>query len=585
MGSISGIPPNQPQLPSSPEVSEGKCESHKTSYNPSLTQETPNQELSLYEKTALAVNNLALRIFGTVATVAAFGIHLTVGIVRTFALDSEGIKSSFKAAWNAINMTFQNLKDPSSEKIVSALLGESIKDVNIETSSEGVTTLSQSHSSDDGKNEIEESIRMDQKKWVNCNFTRSEYEGVESFKAYADTLESNIPNLAVHQVKVSSKDANGPQTVFSCIRSGAITDARYGVFSLKDLTELKESADNEVKFNQKIGQLVAKIDGLRRKGESNPKALEYLDASKTLLENLREVKNPQPLLDERIEFLKPQFAQLLTKHIQNFDASKLEEGSTFTVAQLGLIHPESKIEKEGIIHDEKVIQEDTHELLKLLNERPIQVDNESSEISIEKDVIKVPRAMFQNLNDEVKNLTLNSFYMNISIQDNKENTEGQKAINQHVIYTFGHEALGISEELKNKITSKKELSQEDALELLESFQVKGLSTGVMCYSGKDRTGFIVAELAKRVTENKINSSVGSMGSIVAGSLAVAVADFNQANPKDKKGTFVEQRSQKYEFENITFLKLKLDALGTISKAIQQAANYVFGYLRGQKAAD
>ena len=189
-------------------------------------------------------------------------------------------------------------------------------------------------------------------------------------------------------------------------------------------------------------------------------------------------------------------------------------------------------------------------------------------------------------------------YFNISISKDQTNTKDQREINKEAFAEL--EKLKILrtvefETLKTNILTKKQLSYQEALQMLQLLRESGISSGIMCYSGKDRTGVIVANLARIITEKALNNSSSTMGSINARSLAVSVSDYNAVNPYendtsvDSTTAILDQNSttqqEIYTPTKITFLKLGPNVQDSRLKKCQQILHVAVGYLKGTNIAD
>jgi hypothetical protein len=268
------------------------------------------------------------------------------------------------------------------------------------------------------------------------------------------------------------------------------------------------------------------------------------------------------------------------------------------MTQLGLIH-----DKEKTLENENVIRKDTAYIFQKFDGATI-VFSDCDKITFQSDLkkINVPKSYLPNGKQDIQSLKLSSLNFNISIQKKTENTTDQQEINKAAFAAFentdfytvmGEDKQSEYNGIKTEILNSTQLSKEQALKLTRFLRanVPNLAFGVNCYSGKDRTGAFIAELAKEVAEYNLKKPVPSMGLLRGESLAVAVADYNYANPVSTSQIPTNVPSANgaeiklYENTKISVLKVKPVLVnGTIEKIAVLWSQFC-DKIRGSKVKD
>lgn len=504
-----------------------------------------------------------------------------------------GIAKACGYDWHIISPRTKRLIGDIAENYKFLIHGYKASDI-LKTESEGdahkTVILEQRHKVilDSGEEEVvEESIRYspenssksDSKEiysptWVSCNYTR-DLLTEKSTDEFFEELKPIIPNLAVRSVKVGEESreieesARGDETAqlvgaeattdlsFTMCQCGAITDARYGNVSLPDL----EKIENELITSKRTSLRVSSqsedikpeegdetfLEGLKSQltkeaDKAEGKAKEYAQKSLNQLEGIETLESAQNIKKERVEWLGKQFCQLLSLQLENMDDSGLETKSDtkphdeLSMVGVGLLHDKAKTEKAGLIHNERVMKEDTDAIYKKFNGATVEFITQGDPRIAFKDDGSVEKVFLykpENCKITSKEITIKASYMNISIDKDTENTEEQKAINRAALENLGLENDKDFAFLLNNTY----LTEDDALKLANLLAEKrpNVRLTISCYSGKDRTGQLGAKLAKSQTEKQLKCRAPTMGSLGPDSLVVKAIEHNTGRAEVKLG--------------------------------------------------
>lgn len=447
------------------------------------------------------------------------------------------------------------------------------------------TILSQSHRTSGGDTIYEQTV-IEEKSWMSCNAVRDSLKKASSVVAWLADLKPCIPNLMQHRVI----DGTG-KVISQTARFGAITDPRYGYYSLKDLKIIAKELESFKRSNHLVelkNRLYKPGEKIEKKLAENPKAVEYLEESKRQLNSIKTLKDVQKIIDERTAWCGSQFLQLLTSQIENNvnSINELQDNKPFKMINLSLVHEDAKIEKAGLMHDERVIRNDMKKTFRAFADYSIEFDEVCKEPKIDrnKKVIRMPRP--DGLKQSVHKVQFKPVLFNISIQKKIANTKSQKQLNEQALKNLGV-ASPINDPDFNFFFDKKKLTSEDASHLMSILRREyPLSVfSVNCYSGKDRTGEVVAKDAQQNTEKwfidshldnsespliakKKALNVPSMGAIYTTSLSAKVVEYNTG---------------------VRFLKIVPLFMPDKIKGCKQCGSYAIGYFRalllGNKIAD
>ena len=414
------------------------------------------------------------------------------------------------------------------------------------------------------------------KKWVDCNHYRNQAKSFAGYKEFIATIKPILPNLIVETVTKKEGDEVTATQVIA--RSGALTDQRNGHFSLSDLHKMKEEivTDPYKKYEDtlicKIKERIeatktkAKKGSFGRKKELSSKQQESIDDVKNKLKEvdwlvidpaadnkIRDRKNPlyvahynkaiDKLIKEREDFCIPQFLQLLEAE---FGSSSRGENGKFLMVQTSLLHgTKPKFEKSGFRKDEQVQIEDMDRIFEKFDGYKIAFKPELDGSHVDQDAktIYLPWSMKPQNFDEKKPIALRTAFFNISIQtdmsykdkNTDESTDSFKSINQKNMKRLNTFAKEDCQESFSPILKPAEKSgytdaaiAQNLIATIKERFGSACGVGVNCFSGKDRTGFILS----RLTQWFIGKSVGEENNVYkrtllhSDSMATTVVNIN-----------------------------------------------------------
>jgi hypothetical protein len=310
--------------------------------------------------------------------------------------------------------------------------------------------------------------------------------------SHKDTYIPALTNLRVHTI-ISPDE----QEKISIVRSGAISDLSDGS---TNLAELKERYENTS-------------------------------------ESLKDVEKGR--LDVRRNIVKDQFIQWVTSHIKASDSFNNPDSVTrktkkFQITQVGLLNPSVTGISHGVEKSERSQMLDMAVIFEELNGKKIKfIEGIEFPFMNDDDMFMMPKSLLGEIDEtqwgqlKDQEFELSCTFFNLSVHGNKdisdEQREEQNEINraaiqnlQKNINTLKHEP-SVNENVQELQKRLNEIEEEiiqgksnyDIAEkiLLLQKDMKG-SIGADCYSGKDRTSYLLIKMAYHFFSKPLEDEYG-----------------------------------------------------------------------------
>lgn len=309
-------------------------------------------------------------------------------------------------------------------------------------------------------------------------------------------------NLWRHEVSRTSKfQLDGEKGHTSLLRTGAIYDNRCGMFTTKDLEELRDDPKKRSEQQERIKNKIRKLE----EGKSGKKTKQKLFAYQTALNLIGSEESINKALGERKVILQTQYLTLVWEHLKAQNGQF--QGEEFSIAQLGLLNPSvSKISGSWTHFEDKEIEEMQHLFQEMAGADLVfgEVDAPYIEEKEGKRIIHLPQKLCAEGTTPPK--TLRSHFINIDVQ---MRSAPSKWVFLNPFYKKAKKkgqtlARLVTPELKNIMENDTKEGGKELLKRLESgesgytlagevlsfLEKKGFHIGVNCQSGKDRTGIV-----------------------------------------------------------------------------------------------
>ncbi len=402
--------------------------------------------------------------------------------------------------------------------------------------------------------------------WFGSNYFRDhakegiaalDHGGKVSPAEYQKVMDSSVAGL------VNAQTQKGEDS--TAVRSGGIADLRN---LHTNLGELKAIVAGTVQ----LADVRKRLEGELSKHKPGSPAHSSIACALKQLENMGTVK---AAIAERRACLNQQYLQLLALHAEGKSPQELQEMEHFKVGQLGLLSPskDRTWSDSGWRQNEGSIIADMSEIFTENSGKVVHFDGKGPYID-EKGEIHLPaKAM-----DPSHTATLQSRFVNASIQGNVKNTGAQKAANDSGLAglkgeitsdnTAAHALLDDANKNLNPKRGTGKSSTRTALNLARTLKAAGYEVGINCLSGKDRTGLVAALFT--AAETVAARLKGAMNSVVDKFLS-------QLAPKMISGAGLEVVQQ--NTPEAEFLKLGPGAHLSAKDALGQIGDYVMAGLR------
>lgn len=355
--------------------------------------------------------------------------------------------------------------------------------------------------------DLRECLKFD---WIGSNYFRdclTECKELESEdflhagQAYNELTKMIIP-AAVNLRRQEIIAGNG--TKATVLRTGVMSDMRNGYVSLEDLVKM-ESDDNLRQL--KLEELFEE----KKKARTNP-------AKAVLKYAIDQLKSQEALhqsVQERRFFLQTQMLMVILEHVKTMEKNGvLDAASGLTklpIMHLSLLNRTTNaVDATGWKKNEEVFMSDMAQIYKEFDGKELIFDGKGPLVDFDGN-IHLPA----EFGDQHANVTLNTFFANLSVQNHTVNDGKQEEINQEFLRKFrdfGDAADFFDAYLSLRIQVLLN-GQSNFLiaEQLASLALKsGMYLSVGCLSGKDRTGFVCGRIGvNHVLENYCGQLTGT----------------------------------------------------------------------------
>lgn len=347
--------------------------------------------------------------------------------------------------------------------------------------------------------------------WISSNQLRDDFSHYQKASKKGngainpeETYLPAIVNGRIHQLSTEE------ETV-AIHRSGALSymlDGSTNLMDLKDETMARWKKEIDAKSYEEFQQ----------------KAIQYLtnhqdDDLKLALGRID--KRQQALNDQMVQYIANQIKANITEIVDpnRFSVTRLTH--TIQLTQISLLNPEKSSEHAGLTIDERNQMMDMAALFAQFNGKQVQFSNVSAPF-LDGNTIHIPLSLLidPQTKEPIANpdittpFKLSCTFFNLSVQGLKTNSGDQKEINQYALkqlqenlktlQTYLENHPGEEIELKYPLTTlhNRFKQLEDRLEEKESgydlardlallqHDMQGI-LGVNCFSGKDRTGYLI----------------------------------------------------------------------------------------------
>ncbi len=280
---------------------------------------------------------------------------------------------------------------------------------------------------------------------------------------------------------------------------------RLGAFSYAannhtNLQELQDLRHNDTKRREKIDSLEAQCNQLKTDPVKNARKIESLQYA------IAELQNINIAISKRDLVLRMQFLHLLQAQIQK-NPGKIQDG-TFELAHVAFLNRNKKeFADSGWGHFEENQMRDMQQIFHDLNLTTAIIDRNGPFIDANCKLHVCPPAGQDHLKDG-EEFTLNTHFLNVSVQGNVRNDGCQAVINEDALirliamvekrpFTEDNDAalmllLGIQRELRAG-RSNYSLAEDLGVAMAKL----GIPFSIGCLSAKDRTGMVSARIILR----------------------------------------------------------------------------------------
>ena len=343
------------------------------------------------------------------------------------------------------------------------------------------------------QNEIDhyrEQCRFD---WIGSNYVRDclveniKMAGADlqaAYAAYKDTCRQIIPaavNMRRHEIEAQGKK-------ITILRTGVISDMRDGYHSLDMLLKMRDNKFPHLRAEH-YEMLQAKLTALQYKHKgSTPEMVVLMHACEN-------IKTPEALdnaIAQRRHYLQHQMLMLILEHAKTAQLNGSLIGlQTLPIMHLSLLNRKTDVvDPTGWKKNEEIFMCDMAQIFKEFDNRQVVFDGHGPLIDND-GVIHLPAEFGVSR----KKMTLETYFMNISVQNNKKNDGKQAEINRCFFRKFENEECKLDKELKALRKRLKESSDFEAAEACALFALKqGLYLSIGCLSAKDRTGWLCGRI-------------------------------------------------------------------------------------------
>lgn len=333
-------------------------------------------------------------------------------------------------------------------------------------------------------------------KWATANRVRDEGKAYQKSKTGNPPQQTYIPALVnnrTHTIEYRGKERG---EFVSINRSGALSNLSDGSCNLRELK--KNLEDKSGQFDEKDIQ------------EKFNQRHSYIE-------------------DQMVQYLKGQVIAFADKiKDPNSAVGKL---NALQITQVSLLNPNNAKEQEGIVINEGNQMLDMDAIFEEFNGKEIEFTEDKGVTApfIKEGRVIMPISLLGELSVDRKNeliakpLRLSCTFFNCSVQGSKSNLDAQTSINEKGIQNLQRNI----EELKNKgfivDDQKKQLdaiaerfkagesSYEIARDLILLQKELGGVTGANCYSGKDRTGYLLMLITNHFLSKSIDNNKNIVG--------------------------------------------------------------------------
>lgn len=330
--------------------------------------------------------------------------------------------------------------------------------------------------------------------WIGSNYVRDCFsltpemkseDPTIAAKAYVDTCKKIIPacvNMRRHEVV----GENGEK--ITMIRTGVISDMRNGYLSLDDLIQAKENKYYRMAI---FSQLEIKRRELWVKNQKSTP--EYVVLSYAV-EQLKSEQSVNQAIAERRACLRNQMLMLILEHVKTLKGNgTLDQTNIIPMMHLSLLNRKTdSVDDTGWKKNEGTFMRDMSQIFKEFDGKKVVFDNQGPLVDND-GIIHLP-VQYCEKNQEVH---LNTFFSNISVQNNKKNDGIQEDINSKFFAqlrdffqgTLPSEFQDIEDEL---IGGKSNFDIAERLSIVA--MNRGLLFSIGCLSAKDRTGWVCGKV-------------------------------------------------------------------------------------------
>lgn len=317
-------------------------------------------------------------------------------------------------------------------------------------------------------------------------------------------------NFRHHDCRVN--EAHGQERIGGHYRVGIMTYHANGHTNLSELQELKKRGADAI--DKKIQELQ-----LDRK-HAKPRGKEALDFAINQLERLKSDGNA--VIDERKFYLESQFAHLLMAQIKkNMPKVMDPHEKTFSLVHLALLNPKTnKADKSGWQHNETHQIQDMHAIFEQFRGKKIYFDGKGPYVDAEGNFHD--NHLVKDAEGQPKAMTIDSNFINVSVQGHNVNDGIQKKINdtsmRRLLVKIGDEIFDEFISVRDSVFTPEYRKKSEAQQLLlqvnqmlekgkSNYEVAeklafalerlGIPLSIGCLSAKDRTGFVSARVILR----------------------------------------------------------------------------------------
>ncbi len=445
-------------------------------------------------------------------TNAEFGRHIT------YSYENKGVVYGKDVIER--NTVIKDLKDSLEKKI--KFLKKELADLKSEGKNGPDTKVKIDH--------LMHEIKLHENTLKNAQKTSGEFIGSQFFRDELGTIVKQSKNQSDYNTRLNSvclgapvnfryqKFEGGNKNV-GFFRVGVMTDLRNGFTHLKELKEIKKELTKNSSspiLKKKLEELKAKEKNLSSSPtESNAAALLAVRYAINQLQS----ENLDNTIEERRHILNNQMLQLVQGQVEK-NLKKIQSDTNQTslsVTHLGLLNRTTDtVDATGWSHNEAAEMEDMSEIFVEFAGKTLIFDGQGPFIDSDGHIHLAQK--IEDSSKGIKRLTLETDFVNISVQGHTKNDGIQAEINKNnmtkLLKTAEKKVLNNPHNLEYKqgftLLSKvaKDLEQgKSSYKLAEKFSIallyldEPLSIG--CLSAKDRTGYVGGRAVLHFVKNNI----------------------------------------------------------------------------------